>query len=83
MIGLDLATQPGLWLRRRFQKQFVFKIKPNEEKQIEAAYQFLRLTPEASVLVRFGIATQKNDGTYEIKDFVFEKKYFVGKGTKR
>ena len=81
-IGLDLATQPGLWLRRRFQKQFVFEIRPNEQKQIEATYEFSRLTPEASLLVRFGIPALKANGSYEIKDVFFEKRYYVGEGNK-
>jgi len=82
MIGLDLATQPGLWLRRRFQNQFVFEIKPREEKQIEAVYEFLRMTPEAYLSVSFGIPIQKAAGAVEIKGVFFEKRYYVGKGNK-
>src|SRR5918911_2206827 len=81
-IGLDLATQPGLWLRRRFQKQFVFQLKPKEEKQIEASYEFRRMTPEAYLSVRFGIPTVREGGAVEIKNHLFEKRYYVGNGNK-
>lgn len=81
-VGLDLATQPGLWLRKRFQKQFIFRFSPGEEKRIEASYEFLRMTPEAYLSIGFGVPTVKDTGAFEIKDFFFQKKYHVGRGNK-
>jgi hypothetical protein len=82
VIGLDLATQPGLWVRKRFQQQFIFQINPGEEKQIEATYKFRSMTPEAYLSVGFGIPILKGGGDFEIKDFIFEKRYYVGRGNK-
>jgi len=82
VIGLDLATQPGLWLRRRFQNQFFFQMSPKEEKQIEASYEFLRMTEEAYLSVGFGMATTKAPDAFQIKDFFFQKRYYLGKGNK-
>ena len=80
VIGLDLATQPGLWVRKRFQQQFIFHINPGEEKRIEATYEFRSMTPEAYLSVRFGLPILKEGGAFEIKDFIFEKRYYVGRG---
>lgn len=82
VVGLDLATQPGLWIRGRFQKQFYFDVRPNEKKQIEAIYEFKKVTPEAALIVRIGVAVTKENGAYEIKDFILDKKYNVGQGNR-
>lgn len=80
-IGLDLRAEPGLWLRN-WQDQFVFQIGPGEEREIQADYQFFRLTEEASLRIRFGVPAIRDGGGIEIKKKLFEKKYSVGMGNK-
>lgn len=78
-LGLDIRADPGLWLSA-WQKQFVFQIGPGQETRIEAVYEFLRLSPEASLRIRFGIPSIKSGGQIDIEDFFFSGKYMVGGG---
>jgi len=81
-IGLDLRTTTGLWIRRSWQNQYAFQLGPQEETFIEANYNFFHISPETWLRVRFGIPSIQNGGVIEIKNILFEKKYFVGKGNK-
>jgi hypothetical protein len=79
-IGLDLRAEPGLWFRK-WQNQFLFELKPQEEKRIAANYTFSRMTSEAWLRVRFGHPAPHNGGLDPMKKF-FEKKYYIGKANK-
>ncbi|TDJ03369.1 MAG: hypothetical protein E2O76_01445 [Caldithrix sp.] len=79
-IGLDLRADPGLWFRK-WQNQFLFELKPHEEKRMEAKYQFSRMTSEAWLRVRFGDPTIE-DGRISKLIKIFEKKYYIGKANK-
>jgi len=79
-ITLDLRAEPGLWFRK-WQNQFLFELKPQEEKRIAANYKFSRMTSEAWLRVRFGHPAPHNGGLDPMKKF-FEKKYYIGKANK-
>ena len=79
-ITLDLRAEPGLWFRK-WQNQFLFELKPQEEKRIAANYTFSRMTSEARLRVRFGHPAPHDGGLDPMKKF-FEKKYYIGKANK-
>lgn len=79
-ISLDLRADPGLWFPK-WQNQFLFELKPHEEKRVEAKYQFSRMSSEAWLRVRFGYPTIENDRISKIEKF-FEKQYPIGKNNK-
>lgn len=76
-LGLDLRTEPGLWLRN-WQDQFVVHLGPGEEKRIEAPYEFLGMSDEAVLRVQFGVPSLE-DSVVHIRRVFFEKKYRVGR----
>lgn len=76
-VWLDLRADPGLWLRK-WQDRFVFLLWPQQEKEIQAEYEFLHLSPEAWLRVRWGFPQVKEGGITDFPSFFFEKKYFLG-----
>jgi hypothetical protein len=80
-LGLDLRTEPGVW-PAGWQVQFLFLVGPAGEREIEAEYEFRRLTPEATLRVRFFFPQVAAGGVTQFGDSFFQKKYFVGKGNK-
>ena len=77
-IGLDLRADPGLWLRKS-QRQFAFRLGPNETKRVEAAIVFLHLSREATLRVSFGVPGVSEWGV-AVGDVFFRKTYPVGGG---
>jgi hypothetical protein len=80
-LGLDLRTEPGVW-PSGWQTQFLFLVWPAGEREIEAEYEFARLSPEASLRVRFFFPQVAAGGVTQFGGFFFQKKYFVGRGNK-
>lgn len=80
-LGLDLRTEPGVW-PSGWQRQFLLLLWPAGEQEIQAEYEFRRLTPEASLRVRFFFPQVAAGGVTQFGDFFFQKKYFVGRGNK-
>jgi hypothetical protein len=78
---VDLRADPGLWLRK-WQRQLLFLLTPREEKEIEAEYKFLRLSPEGWLRVGFAFPQVKSHGVTDVPSFFFQKKYHVGWGNK-
>lgn len=74
--ALDLRTDPGLWLRGAWQTQYVFDLAPSEVREIRAPYEFIRVSPEAKLRVRFGTATRRESGM-RLDSILFEKWYAV------
>jgi hypothetical protein len=80
-LGLDLRTEPGFW-PSGWQVQFLFLLWPAGEREIEAEYEFTRMSPEATLRVGFFFPQVAAGGLTQFADPFFKKKYFVGKGNK-
>ena len=80
-LGLDLRTEPGFW-PSGWQVQFLFLLWPAGERKIEAEYEFTRMSPEATLRVRFFFPQVATGGVTQFGSPFFQKKYFVGKGNK-
>jgi hypothetical protein len=62
--------------------QFLFLVWPAGERQIDAEYEFTRMSPEASLRVRFFFPQVAAGGVTNWGDNFFQKKFFVGRGNK-
>jgi hypothetical protein len=78
-LGLDLRADPGIWLMK-WQMQFLFLLGPQQEKEIQAEYEFPRMTPEAWLRVSFFFPQVTAGGITEQGNSFFSKKYHFGKG---
>lgn len=74
---LDLRADPGLWLRKN-QRQFVYMLYGNEERNIQAEYQFGHLSPEAFLRVRFYFPAVGPNGITTLPKPFAERRYTVG-----
>jgi len=80
-LGLDLRTEPGVW-PSGWQRQFLLLLWPAGEQQIEEEYEFVHLTPEATLRVRFFFPQVAADGVTQLGKNFFERRFFVGRGNK-
>jgi len=80
-LGLDLRTEPGVWPSGS-QKQSLFIVWPRQQQEIEAEYDFTRLSAEGSLRISFFFPQVAANGVTQMGRFFFRKKYFVGKGNK-
>ncbi len=78
---LDLRADPGLWLRK-WQQVFLFPIGPREEKEIQADYEFARMSEEAWLRVRFAFPRGGPGSAPGPSSPFFEKKYYLGRGNR-
>ena len=78
---LDLRADPGLWLRKS-QRQFVYLFYPKEERTVDAEYQFLHMSPEAFLRVRFYFPNVAATGVTELAKPFFDQRYPVGIGNR-
>ncbi|NIM49875.1 MAG: hypothetical protein GTO22_11625 [Gemmatimonadales bacterium] len=78
-LAIDLRADPGLWLKK-WQRQFVFEVDPGAERSVEATYLFPRMSAEARLRVRLGIAEPAEGGGTAIGNWFFRKYYPLGVG---
>ncbi|MGD0578212.1 MAG: hypothetical protein ABSC08_04725 [Bryobacteraceae bacterium] len=77
---LDLRADPGLWLHKT-QFQFVYLLYPNEERTIQANYDFTHLSALASLRVRLHFPTVGTDGVTNFNRPFFEQRFDIGADT--
>ena len=77
---LDLRADPGLWLRKS-QRQFVYLLFPRQEQILGAEYEFLHMSPDAFLRVRFyfpDVAT----GVTKLSAPFYDQRHAVGADNK-
>lgn len=77
-VGLDLRADPGLWLRK-WQSQWLFYVHPGEEAPIDVPYEFLKMSPEATLRIRFAFPDVMENGATTLRPPFFERRYDVGR----
>jgi len=78
---LDLRADPGLWLRKS-QRQFVYLLNGGQELAIDAEYEFLHMSAEAFLRVRFYFPEVAATGVTNLPAPFFDRRYLVGDGNK-
>jgi hypothetical protein len=78
MLAVDLRTEPGLWFLN-VQRTFPFVIWPHGETTLDASYEFVRLTDESTLRVRFFFPEVKAGGATDFLPPFFGKTYHLGK----
>jgi len=78
-LGLDLRAVPGFWLSPSVQGQFLFPLAPHQERQIQAEYEFVRLSAEATLRLRFFFPEVRPGGVTQFGRPFFERKYALGR----
>lgn len=76
---LDLRAVPGMWLLPNSQKQFPREFAPGEQGVIEGTFEFLRLSPEATLRVTVGPGEPREGGFLGFGRIDFRRLYHVGR----
>jgi hypothetical protein len=79
ILGLSLRAVPVLWVRANWQRGYRFEIPAHSQRQIEAAYVFRRMTPEATLRVSFG-TPRDVERSIEVIERFYDTTLTVGKG---
>lgn len=75
---LDLRAVPGMWMIPNMQKQFWTELAPGEVGVIEGAYEFRRLSTEATLRVMVGPGEPRGEGVFWFRQVEFRETYDVG-----
>jgi hypothetical protein len=78
LLGVDVRTEPGMWLVPISQKTHLYWLPPSGERSLAIDYTFTRLSPEARLRVRVGAPEEHTDGWVHVPEPVAVRTYDLG-----
>jgi hypothetical protein len=79
LVGVDVRAEPGMWFAPVRQETGLHYLPPGGERTLTATYSFARLSPEAVLHVRIGIAEEHGDGWVHVPEPMAVRRYDVGR----
>jgi hypothetical protein len=78
VVGVDVRAEPGLWLAPARQQTALFYLPPEGERSFSVEYSFARLSPEATLRVRVGVAEEHADDQVHVPEPVAVRHFDLG-----
>jgi hypothetical protein len=79
VLGIDVRAEPGMWFAPVRQQTALYYLPPEGERTFSVGYSFARLSPEAVLHVRVGIAEEHGEGWVYVPEPVAVQRFDLGR----